>query len=346
MLGDAILITSQLAAIVFSLFALLLDRNPLMLIVTALSISDIALTNLESSPVLGCAILSLCAVVLSVAYIPMRKLDEKFALPASIISAVVATIFALGIGDSLSISYIPILAVGLSMAIQGFLLNKSGLRIAGIYVAAVGIIAAWGSIRDEFMITTIVNNRYSYKSYSYPIGVHITDVLMCLVPAGAAFLLSLFDKAKQKTLKDGTVTKSFTVNFIIGFVLSLFSTVAIIPGANDDVEFFGFTISLVVLVALLIWSAVKKWIGFEIAALCAILVIVLENVGDNIWITMCLVGIGIIGIVVFVSYKNYKKLNNGQPAAVSAPIPEQTKEESKVNSEPKESSTSKPEDKK
>lgn len=329
MIGDLILIAAQLSTLVFSLIALLLDKNPLMLIITAIGISDIAYTNLDSTPAVVCAILSISAVILSVVYIPLRKLDEKHALPASMVSAIFMALFALALSESESISYIPILAIGLSLAIQGFMLKKSGLRIAGVYLATLGIIIAWASAREGFSIAT--KSRY-FHSYSYPVGVYITDILVSLVPPAAAFLLSLFDKVKPKTLKDGTVTTSFSPNFIIGFILAVFNTLVVIPSvARSDASFLGFTIALIVLIGLLIWSVAKKWIGFEITALCAILILVFENVGDNIWITMSLAGIIIIGVVVFISYKNYKKLNN-KPAAIAPtaePKPEEPKPEDK-----------------
>jgi hypothetical protein len=223
------------------------------------------------------------------------------------------------------------------------MLKKSGLRIAGVYLATLGIIIAWASAREGFSIAT--KSRY-FHSYSYPVGVYITDILVSLVPPAAAFLLSLFDKVKPKTLKDGTVTTSFSPNFIIGFILAVFNTLVVIPSvARSDASFLGFTIALIVLIGLLIWSVAKKWIGFEITALCAILILVFENVGDNIWITMSLAGIIIIGVVVFISYKNYKKLGNNQPAVAPTASPEPKAEEQKANTEPKDSSDSKVKDK-
>lgn len=345
MLGALITIGAQLSIIVFALIAMLLDRNPLMLIIAALGICDASLTNLESTPTASCIILSICAVIFSITYLPLRKLYEKHSLAASISSAVIAAVIALYLGDSESVSYIPILAIGLSMAIQGLLLNKAGIRIAGFYLTAFGIIAAWLSARDGFLITTRTNIGYGRVMHSYPVWVHAVDTLLCFIPAGAAFLLSLFDKAKEKTLKDGTATKNFTVNYIIGFVLAVFSVIILVPDASQDVEFFGFTLSLIILITLLIWSAAKKWIGFEIAALCAILILVLENVGDNIWITMSLAGVGIISIVVFISYKNYKKLGNNQQAVAPTATPAPKAEETKTDSKPKESSAPKPESK-
>ena len=340
--GGPIMIGAQLSIIVFALITMLLDKNPLMLIVVALGICDAALTSLDSSPVVACAILSACAVIFSISYLPLRKLYEKHSLAASIASGSIAAVIALYLGGPESVSYIPLLAIGLSLAIQGFLLNKAGLRIAGVYLTAFGIIAAWSSVRDGFMITSTINIRYPRYAHSYPVGIHIADTLLCLVPAGAAFLLSLFDKAKAKTLKDGTITKNFTVNYVIGFVLAVFASIILIPDASYDVEFFGFTISLIVLIALLIWSAARKWFGFEIAALCAILILVREDIGDNIWITMSLAGVGIIGIVIFISYKNYKKLNSGQPGVAPTTTPEPKAVESKTDTS-KENSNSKPE---
>ena len=340
MFGDIILIGAELSTIAFSILAILLDRNPLMLIITALGLCSIATVNLDSSELIACAILSAAAVIFSASYGALKKIHEKHSLTASLSSAIICGVIALFLGSSESIAYIPILAIGLSIAIQGFLLDKKALRITGIYVVALGIVAAWSSVRSEFAVMPH-NGRYAYV-YSYPIGIYITDILMCLVPPAAGFLLSLFDTPKPKTLKDGTTTSGYGVNFIVGFALTVLNTIFIIPEISGKVSFFAFTLSLAILIGLLIWSLAKKWIGFEVASLCAILVLVLESVDDNIWLTLIVAGIGIISIVVFVSYKNYKKLSNGQPTAQVAttattePKPEEPQpEEKKADSESK-----------
>ncbi len=342
MVNTVITLSAQLLTILFAAIALFLDRNPLMLIVTAIGLCDITMTNLEDSPVIACIILSVGAIVFSVSYSALRKLDEKSALPASIISAGICTLFGLGIGAEESISYIPILGIGLSMATQGFILKNKGLRISGVYITALGIINAWSSIRTGFAITetSSCRNIGGYKktdlycppsTTSYPIWTHVIDSIVCLVPPAAAFCLSIFDKKRPKTLQDGTITTSISPNFIIGGILAIFNAVLIIPFLYDDLNFLNFTLALAMLVSLLIWSAVKKWMGFEVASLVAILFLVLESVGDNIWITLIIAGMGIIGIVIFISYKNYKKFNNNQ-AAAPAPAP---KIEAKAEEAPK-----------
>lgn len=318
--SDIITITSELAIVIYSLFALILDRNPLMLIITAMGICDFAVVNFDTSSPIACIILSVGAVIFSISYSALRKLFEKHSLEASIISAIICALAALFLGSENHITYIPILAIGLSLAIQGFLLDKSALRIAGIYIAALGIVTAWGSVRSEFLVTT---PGFFHVEHSYPSFVYIMDILMCLVPPAAAFLLSLFDKAQFKTLKDGTTIKNFTPNFVIGFVIAVFNTIFIISNFNN-VSFFAFTISLFVLLALLIWSLVRKWTGFEIAALCAVLLLVFEFAGDNIWLASIIAGTILIGIVVYVSYKNFKK-QNAKPVDAPANNPIETK---------------------
>ena len=311
-LNTIITLSAQLATIVFSAITLFFDRNALMLIIAGFSLSDIAVTNLQDSPVAACIVLSISAIVFSVSYSAIRKLDEKHALVSSITPAAICTLFGLALGQEASISYIPILGVGISLAAQGFLLKNSGLRIGGVYVTALGIISAWASIRSEFAQVTPSISYYGYSSKQYPVGVSVVDAIMCLVPPAAAFFLSIFDKKKTITLKDGSKTISMTPNFIVGAILTIFNAVSILPSIGTGIEFLCFTIALAMLIGLLIWSAARKWLGFEIASLIAILVLVLRSVGDNIWLTLIIAGMCIIGIVIFISYKNYKKFNNSQ----------------------------------
>ena len=324
--SSAILITSQLSIIIFSIIAMLLDRNPALLIIAALGLCDLTLVNFSSTPIISCIILSVSAVIFSLCYMPLRKLYERNSLLATIASAVITCFAALYVSAGESISYIPFLAIGLSMAIQGFLLNKGALRITGVYLAALGIVTAWASARTGYIT---LDTTFRYRTvYNVPDGVRIGDVLMCLVPPAAAFLLSAFDNVKQKTLSDGSTTTTFGANFLIGCILAVFNTVFIMPLVGAEVKFISFTLALVLLVALLIWSAIKRWLGFEITALCAIFLIVLENVGDNMWISLSAAGIIIIGIVIFVSYRNYKKINAKRPAiakATEAPKAEEPK---------------------
>ena len=323
-LNTIITLSAQLVTIVFSALALFFDRNALMLILVGFSLSDIALTNLQDSPVAACIVLSIGAVLFSVSYSAIRKLDEKHALPASIITASICTLFGLALGQEASIAYIPILGVGISMAAQGFLLKNSGLRIGGVYVTALGIVSAWASIRSEFAQINPSISYYGYGREQYPVGVFIVDAIMCLVPPAAAFFLSIFDKKETMTLKDGSETTRITPNFVVGAILTISNAVYILPSIGTDIEFFCFTLALAMLIILLIWSAAKKWLAFEIASLVAILVLVFRSVGDNIWLTLIIAGMCIIGIVIFISYKNYKKFNNSQSTAI-APKSEEKK---------------------
>ena len=327
MMNTVITLSAQLLTILFAAIALFLDRNPLMLIVAAIGLCDITMTNLEDSPVIACIILSVGAIIFSVSYSALRKIDEKTALPASLISAGICTLFGLGIGAEEAISYIPILGIGLSMATQGFILKNKGLRISGVYITAVGLISAWASIRTDYKIVTPSTSRYRFAStVSYPDWVYVFDAITCLIPPAAAFLLSLFDNKKTKTLKDGTETTRMTPNFIVGGVLAILNAVIVIPSLEGDLQFLFSTLSLAMLIGLLVWSAAKKWMGFEIASLIAILILVLENVGDNLWITLIIAGMGIIGIVVFISYKNYKKFNNDQATAPAPKVEAKTEQ--------------------
>ena len=116
----------------------------------------------------------------------------------------------------------------------------------------------------------------------------------------------------------------FLTFVIVGAILTISNAVSILPSIGTGVEFLCFTIALAMLIGLLIWSAARKWLGFEIASLVAILVLVLRSVGDNIWLTLIIAGMCIIGIVIFISYKNYKKFNNSQPTE-NAPKSEEKK---------------------
>lgn len=345
-----IALSAQFATIIFSLLALFFDRNPLMLIITSLSLCEITLSNLNNSSVAACIILSVGAVIFSASYSALRKMDKKYALIASILPATFCTLLGLSIGEQESIAYIPVLGIGISMAVQGFILKNAGLRIAGVYVTALGIINAWSSMRTGFTIIesspcrNIYRNRYDImpchnSTIDYPIWVYVIDSIICLVPPAAAFFLSIFDKKKPKTLQDGTVTTSITPNFMIGGILAIINAVFIIPFLYADLDFLNFTLALAMLIGLLIWSAAKKWMSFEVTSLVAILFLVLEKVGENIWITLIIAGMGIIGIVIFISYKNYKKFNNNQtaaPASASAPKVQEKTEPNTVEQPAKE----------
>jgi hypothetical protein len=314
-LGTIITLAAQLSIIVFALLGLILDRNSLLLIIAALGLCDLTLLNLEETPVLACIILSAAAVIFNVTYVVVRKVEAKHALNASIISAIICAIFALFIGEQESIAYIPVLGIGLSMAIQGFIFKKAGLRIAGIYTSLLGIIIAWQDIRSNFGVS---RPSLFIARNDYPTWVYAIDAFACLLPPAAAFLLSIFDKKSTKTLKDGSQVDTMSPNFVIGAVLGIFNAIAIMPELNHTLTFLNFTLALAMLIGILVWSAAKKWLGFEIASLIAILILVLEHASDNIWITLIIAGMGIIGIVVFISYKNYKKFD-GKPSANTLP---------------------------
>ena len=250
---------------------------------------------------IGYAVLS---IVLSLLYVPLRKIDAKKSLIVTITALCFFSLFSFAHSLDCRQAWataIPFFGFGIASAALGSLAKNKTLVELSAYSGAIALCSVLDGVQDATIIKTKPNYSSYRYSYDYTYGYYLIDFLKTVIVSGSILAVSLWREVFSTPATKLRVRLAFAV-----YIFALFGFGTAMNGRDNDYLSLVIVYMLVQAVTLAI-SVAKHKVWLVVTSIIALICALLSVVGDAPYLWIGFIGLGLIGFVAFEMSRITKK---------------------------------------